>query len=67
MKKLEDIHLLNNWLDDNKKYSEEFRALCLKLIDEYDGNISHVAQVTHVSESSLKSWRRAWLEKKRTS
>ncbi|BDD01553.1 hypothetical protein PEPS_38330 (plasmid) [Persicobacter psychrovividus] len=39
MKKLEDIHLLNNWLDDNKKYSEEFRALCLKLIDEYDGNI----------------------------
>ena len=56
---VQDPHLLDEFLQEQTRYSPDFKAFVLKLLDQH-GNIEQVAQQTAVPIRTLYNWLDEW-------
>lgn len=61
--RVDEPERLGRFLANTRKNSEEFKALVLKLVAQFD-DVAQVSQLTTVPESTIYDWLADWNKKK---
>lgn len=61
-KKVEDSHLLDEFLKSTKDKSPDFKALTLKLVNQLD-SVQDASKLTGIPEQTIYDWLEEWLKK----
>ena len=60
MVKIDEPNLLDEFLSEQSEYSEDFKALVLRLLHQSGGHIEQVSDATGVPSRTLYAWVEKW-------
>lgn len=64
MARVDEPDRLNRYIKNFGDHNEDFKALVLRFLFEYDNNVAKVAAITHVPERTVYDWLQDWNKKK---
>ena len=65
MVKIDEPNLLDEFLSEQSHYSEDFKALVLRLLHQSGGHIAQVSESTGVPSRTLYAWVEEWNQAKK--
>lgn len=64
MARVDEPERLNRYIKNFGDHNEDFKALALKLLSEFDNDVAKVARIIHVSKRTIYNWLEDWNKKK---